>query len=255
MNGLSPLEERNGLSPERMRQRAAENASKIISARRLGATQTVRKSGPDGKVIQIFDARMVLLATVDIAGMSEGVVSEIERAAVQSPYTYQRQAIYQPGPVRKAGKRAPVIACYDANGILVGAVDPGDLSKTAKAGDQAQFNASKQVIGYANPKKMTPLRPLSSGAAKPRAAAKPAAPAAPTAGTVPTAEQVQKAQRLMRTPLGRPGSPSGSDITWAWDILNRHAKVRKAATGPAAPQGKLVYRYVGGKLVSKALER
>jgi len=223
---LSPLERRNGLSPERMRQRAAENASKIIAARRLGATQTVRKSGPDGRKIQVFDSRMVLLATIDIDGLSEGVANEIERACCQSTYTNQRQATYQPGPVRKAAKRAPVIACYDSGGNLVGAVDPGDLSKTAKAGDQAQFNASKQVIGYANPKKMTPLRPLSSGAAKPKpsAPARPAAPAAPTQ----LSATVQKANAIVNNRLA-----TREQIRWAVDILDRQS-VRKSATRPGA---------------------
>lgn len=252
MNGLSPLEERNGLSPERMRQRAAENASKIISARRLGATQTVRKSGPGGSVIQIFDARMVLLATVDIAGMSEGVVSEIERAAVQSPYTYQRQAIagrpfdaMEGRAVRKASAKAPMIAVYDDAGDLVGALDPAKLHKVSKSGDEAVMNAMGTVIGYASAKDVRPLRSLSAGAAKP----KPAAPARTAVPTAPASATVQKAQQIVRS-----RNATREQIRWAVDILDRHS-VRKSATRPAAPQGKLVYRYVDGKLVSKAIER
>ncbi len=244
MNGLSPLEERVGLSEARMRQRAAENASRIILARRMGATRAVRKAVDGGQRLMIFDARHELITTIDISAMSEGIVNEIERACVASPGVYQRQAVENPRPVRKAIRTAPAIACYDSSGTLVGAVDPGDLSKVAKKGDVAQFDAQGRVIGYASPKSLTPLRPLSSGAAKP----KPAAPAAAAGPVNPTPEQVQKAMRLLRTPL-RGGSPSYPELGWATKVLQARNRVTKAAastvTKPAVPTG---YQYRDGKI-------
>ena len=228
MNGLSPLEERNGMSEARMRMRAAENAWKIVQARRLGATQTVRKSGPDGKVIQIFDARMVLLATVDIAGMSEGVVSEIERAAVQSPYTYQRQAIagrpfdaMEGRPVRKA-KKAPVFALYDKSGAAVAYADPGDVRTVAKTGDVAKYFTNRGVAVFANPKDVTEFATVTPAKPKASAPARPAAPAAPTQ----LSATVQKANAIVNNQLA-----TREQIRWAVDILDRES-VRKSATRP-----------------------
>ena len=149
-----------------------------------------------------------------------------------------------PAPVHKA-KKTPMLAVYDDAGGLVGALDPAKLHKVSKSGDEAVMNAVGTVIGYANAKDVRPLRSLSAGAAKP----KPAAPARTAVPTAPASATVQKANAIVRS-----RNATREQIRWAVDILDR-LSVRKAATKPAAPQGKLVYRYVDGKLVSKAIER
>lgn len=230
MNGLSPLEERYGLSERRMRERAAENASKIIQARRMGATRAVRKSVDGGQRLLVFDARGELVTTIDISAMSDGIVSEIERACVASPGAYQRQAVENPRPVRKASKKAPVLALYDKDGRFVAYADPGDVRTVAKTGDVATYYTNRGVAIFVNPRDVTELP-----AAKPSAPAKPAAPAAAAVPGSPSAEQVQKAQRLLKTPV-RGGSPSEADLTWAFKVLQKvrgSAAVHKSAAAPA----------------------
>ncbi|MFI5283540.1 MAG: hypothetical protein ACHQ0J_10510 [Candidatus Dormibacterales bacterium] len=218
---LSPLERRNGLSPERMRQRAAANASLIIQARRLGATSVVRKAVAGGQRLMIYDARLNLLGSIDITSMSTALVSEIERACVASPGVYQRQAVENPRPVRKASKKAPVLDLYDKAGSYVAYADPGDVRTVAKAGDIAEYFSSGGEAVFVNPKDIIEL-----ATAKPTARRPPSRPAAPVASAEPSPEAVQKAVNVLQA-----RGASSEQLRHALGVLKRWSGAGPATRG------------------------
>ncbi|MHB8611199.1 MAG: hypothetical protein ACYDAL_02060 [Candidatus Dormibacteraceae bacterium] len=126
--------------------------------------------------------------------------------------------------VQKA--QAPMVAVYDDDGNLIGALDAGKLNKTAQKGDEAVLDLNGSIVGYA---RAADVQPLSTGT-KPKAsvAARPTAPAAPAVPVDPSPEQVQKASRLLKTPV-RNGSPSEAEMEWAVKVLQRNRVAKSAA--------------------------
>ena len=104
------------------------------------AREAVQKATNQGKSPQ-------LVAAYDQSGKLLGFASRSDIKAVAT----------SPEAVRKAGKTAAPVACFDQSGKLTGFVAAADLSKVAKTGDEAQFNQQGALIGYANPKKLTPV--------------------------------------------------------------------------------------------------
>lgn len=221
MSALTPLEQRLGQTVDAERLRTAQATMQVIVASRRGPLRAVRKATAGSKALMLYDARGLLVGTVDLDGISEGVANQLEQFATRTPSTYQRDAITNPEAVRKASK-TPAIAVYDSNGRLIGVVDSAKLNKVAKAGDVAALNAQGVIVGYCNEKDVRPLSAAPGAGTAKRTAAPTVAPAA-AAGPVPinpTTEQVQKAMRLLKTPL-RSGSPSEPELVWAVKLLQR----------------------------------
>ncbi|MGB6770705.1 MAG: hypothetical protein WBF51_01685 [Candidatus Dormiibacterota bacterium] len=146
----SPLEELNGISVEKARERLVHA---IISEGSGGQRGQVAKALAEAKAVsgQSDDAP----DGDDQARAANPVLQPLKRWQTTKAPPIERYW----EPVSKA-KGGPLIAVY-STGVLVGIVDQGDLTKSAtapKAG-QVQFeNAQGQSIGFADPAKVRKLQ-------------------------------------------------------------------------------------------------